>query len=25
MQPGITTRHFLQRCGMVPFLELSST
>src|SRR5262245_9053505 len=25
MQPGITTRHFLQRCDMVPFLELSST
>jgi len=25
MQSGITTRHFLQRCGMVPFLELSST
>src|SRR5262249_28956182 len=25
MQSGITTRHFPQRCGMVPFLELSST
>src|SRR5262249_5639206 len=25
MQSGITPGHFLQRCGMVPFLELSST